>query len=86
MIIFRSDAGPAVYSAFIGFQHASSTTPVESTILALAEPDACTASFLHVLCEKESRKGRHQTDYTDTFGKLLRSDITQLVQSVRQLT
>lgn len=57
MIIFGLDAGPAVYHAFIGFDLASTTTSVETTLLGLARLDVLIPSVIGVLREKASRAG-----------------------------
>lgn len=85
MIIFRHDAGPAVYQAFIGFNPLSeANTPVDVTVLALARLDAWIASVVELLAETDSRGGRRQKDYADTFGKFLHLATRQLIGSVRQ--
>lgn len=77
MVIFRFDAGPIVYSAFIGFQSASSTTPVKTTVLSLARLPAVVVSDIDLLREKDL-EGPDVRKATPTFSE---SFLAQLLPS-----
>lgn len=51
----------------------------------MATCDAWTSFVIDFLCEKQSRRGQRQKNYSDTFGTILRSTTIQLAGSVRQL-
>lgn len=80
MVIFRYDAGIAISNGSIDLDPPSSTTPVETTRLALSRPDVWTALVIKLFREKERREGRRQKDYCDTFRKSPRAATSQLVE------
>lgn len=84
MIIFRHDAGAAVYNACIGFDSASSITTAKKTLLALARRDAWTVSIVEFLRKREFRGGQRQKTCFDTLGNFLRSAIMKLVRAAGQ--
>lgn len=54
MVISHYDAGLAVYIAFIGFERASSVTPVETKVMALAKFSAWNAFLQPLSAEKDA--------------------------------
>lgn len=54
MVTFHHNAGPAIYSFFIGLYLASNTGRAEKTILVLARPEAMSVSVVDVFCEDDS--------------------------------
>lgn len=58
MVIFRHDAGTAIYDVFLGFDATFTNPPVETTILAPALLGAWNASIIHLRREKMCRGGR----------------------------
>lgn len=86
MVIFRLDAGPSVYHAFIMFDAAFSTTPVETKILALDRLDACTAFVIEILRGEGFCGVQLPKNYSITYENFLRLATTQLVRAVRQVS
>lgn len=85
MNIFRSDAGPAVYNALLGFDAATTTPPVKTTIFALARLYAWIASVVHLFLEEDCRKGRRKKEYPDASEQFPRSTTIELADAVCQL-
>lgn len=85
MLIFLRDAGRALYNVFVGFEPASTTRPVDSTVLALAGLDVWTTSVIDLLREKKCCRGRRANVNSDISENFLCSVTTQIMEAVLQL-
>lgn len=83
LVIFRHDAGPAVYLAVTSFYLYSSITPIKSKINILAGVYVRTSPVMALFCEKQCRGDRRRKSQSDTFRKCFRAAITQLARAFR---
>lgn len=82
IVIFRNDCGPAVYNNFTGFGPASGTTPVKTTILALARLHVWTDFTIDRLCKNSLA----EIDVRKTVPTLSGSAFSQPPVSLKKLS